>query len=489
MRVIYISQDGRAPSGITTYGHHLLEAWPEARLLLLNANEPAPSCPESIRARVVCVPEAESHDAGAVARWLGRVASEMGGTVTVLPNTGDTPWSATVEWVRSMAASERGRVRVLGIVHSDIETQYSCAARHALFAASWIGVSRRCVAVLRERVGAMCPRIHEMPYPVVVPGSATAIAREGPLRLAYIGRLEEPQKRVSRLVALFDALTARGVPFTARIAGDGPARDDLVRALQGSVAHRSIEILGALDRHRLDAVLAQSDVFVLTSAYEGLPLALLEAMAAGVCPVVMDIASGIGDVIEHGTSGFIVPQGDVDAMAEEIARLGACRDELARAGQAARTRVSGRFARDAHVARLGAIVAECRTVAAPDPTSVRSDPTATIVASLCQRARELNQPTVVFGAGMFGRKLLDACLAAGVRVIGLLDSDPARRDFVYRGLKCEGPEAVAAFAPALFLVGSIEFAAEIEQRIRTEAASAGIAVMPRIIRCFEASAR
>ena len=92
-------------------------------------------------------------------------------------------------------------------------------------------------------------------------------------------------------------------------------------------------MLGPLSNSAVDNLLAESDVFVLTSDFEGLPLSLLEAMAAGCVPVVYDIKSGVRDAIENGANGFLVPHGDVIALARIIADLDANRMRLSSLAQ------------------------------------------------------------------------------------------------------------------------------------------------------------
>ncbi|MGH8018271.1 MAG: hypothetical protein ACREIA_08270, partial [Opitutaceae bacterium] len=224
MGIIYISQDGRKPSGITTYGRLLLTAYADARMLLLNGDTVTDDYGTDAALRIRCVLEIESHRVSAAATRLGEIVGEVSDDVTVLPNSGDTPWNATLEMVRRLDVSARDRLRVLGIVHSDVETQYALAEQHARIAPVWIGVSRRCADELRRRVGGRGVRVHELPYPVEVSDeNRERHDYSGPLRLAYVGRIDEPQKRVSRLVDVFQRLLADQIDFRATVAGDGPA--------------------------------------------------------------------------------------------------------------------------------------------------------------------------------------------------------------------------------------------------------------------------
>ncbi len=298
--------------------------------------------------------------------------------------------------------------------------------------------------------------------PVAAPPAAPN--PDAPLRLIYAGRLEEPQKRVSRLVRVFDSLAKQGIPFSAVVAGDGPARSAFLEALSRSPANTAVSCVGAVDETHLGSMLAQSDLFLLTSSYEGLPLALLEAMAAGVCPVAMRIESGLEDMLLPGTNAIVVPQGDVDAMVADIAGLDRDRGRLESLKRFARERIQELFAPDRHFRQLATVLDGCFCGPAPDPASVAPDPAVTAVRTLAEEAKEAMRPVVIYGAGMFGRKLVDACLARGLDVVGWVDSDPARIGYRYRSLNCTSPESLRRWPEAVILVGSLEFAEEIRAR-------------------------
>lgn len=119
------------------------------------------------------------------------------------------------------------------------------------------------------------------------------------------------------------------------IIGDGPRRGAILEA---------IRVLGMTDRVTLTGVrddvsdlLPGFDVFALSSLYEGLPLALLEAMSAAVPPVATAVG-GIPEVITHGRDGLLVPPRDIDALASALGRLAAEQSLRQRIGEAARTR-------------------------------------------------------------------------------------------------------------------------------------------------------
>ena len=145
-----------------------------------------------------------------------------------------------------------------------------------------------------------------------------------------------PQKGLDVLLA-----AAALVPEAVfAIAGDGPERTALeTRAAALGVAER-VRFLGARDD--VPALLAACDLFVLPSHYEGLPLSLLEAMAAAK-PVVATRIGGPDEVVANGETGILVPPGDAAALASAIWALLAQPERARRSGEAGRERLRAHF--------------------------------------------------------------------------------------------------------------------------------------------------
>ena len=154
-----------------------------------------------------------------------------------------------------------------------------------------------------------------------------------------------PVCRRSLTTARAAAAVSASVPLILLFAGEGPLRRELERA-GGHAAETNVRLLGY--RSDVRRVLAAADFFVLSSDREGLPFAVLEAMALGLAPVVSDAA---GRVEAVGDAGIVVPRGDWPALAEAFRRLAEDPAERARLGAKSRERVSRLFAADRMVER------------------------------------------------------------------------------------------------------------------------------------------
>ena len=135
--------------------------------------------------------------------------------------------------------------------------------------------------------------------------------------LLNVGRLAE-QKAQASLVEAVRRLRSSHPHLSALILGEGPLRDALNRQIAAAGLGNHVHLVGFDDRVADYLVLA--DAFVLPSLDEGLPIALLEALGAGL-PVVATRVGAIPDVITDGVNGLLVAVGDADGLSRSIARL------------------------------------------------------------------------------------------------------------------------------------------------------------------------
>lgn len=154
---------------------------------------------------------------------------------------------------------------------------------------------------------------------------------EGEVLVVSVGRLKYPKDMRTLLEA------AAQVPgtWTLEIVGDGPERE----ALESLTSER-LRLVG--ERGDVPALLAGASVFVLSSRSEGLPISVIEAMAAGL-PVVASDVGGLRELVENGVTGILVPPGDAGALGDALGRL-VGDPQLRRAmGDASRARAEALF--------------------------------------------------------------------------------------------------------------------------------------------------
>jgi glycosyltransferase involved in cell wall biosynthesis len=161
------------------------------------------------------------------------------------------------------------------------------------------------------------PRTRILPMGVTVPAEDPVAARPTPDTILFIGRLAA-KKGVSVLLEAFASLERADVRLV--IAGSGPEQDALARDVRRRGIEPQVEFTGFVTGDAKRALIARADVIVVPSVEtsdgdaEGLPVVVLEALAAGK-PCIATDASGAGDVITHGANGWLVPQRDASALA------------------------------------------------------------------------------------------------------------------------------------------------------------------------------
>lgn len=226
----------------------------------------------------------------------------------------------------------------------DLHVDRTMLARKLSDAAAVVTVSEHNAEIIRSQYPGVTDRTS-----VVHCGVETATVPQrsdrstgGPARVVCVAGLRG-FKGHRHLLAALDLLRERDVETTCDLVGDGPLRAELEAiAGPGVVFHGAIDVGTALD------LVAASDVFVMPSVEladgrrDGIPVALMEAMAIGT-PVVASQLSGIPELVQDGRTGVLVPPGDPVALAEAIAGLIGDRERGERLAAAARRLVVDEF--------------------------------------------------------------------------------------------------------------------------------------------------
>ncbi len=154
--------------------------------------------------------------------------------------------------------------------------------------------------------------------------------------LVMVARFSQPKDHA----LLLRALAGVEEDYRLQLVGDGPLMDDAVRLSGALGIDGRVEFLGL--RGDVEKLLAEAQVFVLASNYEGFPISIVEAMRAGL-PVVASDVGGVCESVCDGENGFLVPRGDVPTLRERLQRLISNETLRARMGAASRRRYVEEF--------------------------------------------------------------------------------------------------------------------------------------------------
>ena len=255
----------------------------------------------------------EAYRAAVYARALLDVVPEG---VPVITSDDPAAWRAA-SWLAS-------RNPAILVIHGDYDGYYSRLERYAPIASAIVPISRRIEERIRERSLGAAARVEHIPLGIAL-GEARAespSARDDVLRLLWVGRMDESSKRISDLPRIATRLRERGAGFLMTFVGDGADRPALESAVNAANLRDRIRFHGWASSRDVHAMLRESDVLLLPSNREGLPVAMMEALAAG-CAVVASRVSGVEDYESHlfaKGSLWVHDVGDANRAAELVAQ-------------------------------------------------------------------------------------------------------------------------------------------------------------------------
>jgi colanic acid/amylovoran biosynthesis glycosyltransferase len=174
------------------------------------------------------------------------------------------------------------------------------------------------------------------------------------IKLLYVGRLAA-EKGVPVLLNSLISLKSEGFDFHLTLLGDGPERMALEAKVKEQGLENNVHFGGFASQETVRKTLQNSDVFILPSFAEGVPVSLMEAMACGV-PVIGTNVGGVTELIEHGVSGLVVSPSDEVSLKHAI--LSYIENEQLRENvkRDARKVIETQFNLDVEVTKLGKLI-------------------------------------------------------------------------------------------------------------------------------------
>ncbi len=337
---VFVGTNYWSLSGVNVFCENLTRGLRErgfdARLLLTEQYTSRVARPQPMMELPSGVPIAylpAPYDATWATRW-GRLIRflESEAPCVVIPNS-DYRNSCVMPYLSKRAG-------VVGVVHSDDPLHYDHVARLGETWSRIVAVSETIRANLVRAHPRLASRFSAIPIGVAVP-PVVANRNSLELRAIYHGVLAVRQKRIFDLIRVLELTASGNIPFHLVVAGTGPDEAAFRDALAPHVEMGRASFVGLQTREQIAALLDRSDVFLMTSEFEGMPHALLEAMAHGCVPIVTTFASGGSEVIRDGENGLRAAIGDAEGIAAHLARLHEDRQLFHRLSAAARNAVAG----------------------------------------------------------------------------------------------------------------------------------------------------
>ncbi len=170
--------------------------------------------------------------------------------------------------------------------------------------------------------------------------------------VTMVGRLAPP-KDFETLIAAWEGLRAPG--WRLWIVGEGPLRSRLEQSVHAKGLREQIEFLG--ERHDVPTLLQASDICVLASRWEGMPLTIIEAMLAGL-PVIATRVGGIPELVQGEVTGLLVPPGDPLALQNALEQLIVSEGSRRLFGERGRQRALQQFTAECMIHRVRTLYQE-----------------------------------------------------------------------------------------------------------------------------------
>ncbi len=243
------------------------------------------------------------------------------------------------------------RIPVVATVHSEVASAPEVAKNlrvesHVLRRLPHIVAVSSGVATDVVRRGVPHERVQVIRNGIVDPG-LTPWRGDAPVSAVIVGRLVEPKNTHIALQAVA-RLAQRNIIVQLVVAGDGPERAALDRLTQDLGIGGQVRFVGFASN--VAELLEPNAIFLMPSRSEGIPIALLEAMAHGL-PIIASRVGGIPEVVDDQREALLIPADDVDALVNALATLVDSTDRARQLGDAARARYEREFRASAMCAR------------------------------------------------------------------------------------------------------------------------------------------
>lgn len=242
-----------------------------------------------------------------VAVYRDLIARHIPPKAVLVPSDDDACWAA--------CCVLGDRYRVIGVLHSDDPHYYDLHRQYGNYLAGLVAVSRR---VLRKAAN---KRLEELVIPCGINlAYFESISKQQ--QILWVGRLEEEQKRVSDIIPIAKKLLAARADWDIHVYGHGD-RLDWLKEQQEFYRLTNLHMHGWQGSEVISSALKEAAILLQTSNYEGMSVAVMEALGAG-CAIVSSRVSGVEDLEGSPDAAAVIhlyPVGDTESAVAKIIQL------------------------------------------------------------------------------------------------------------------------------------------------------------------------
>lgn len=210
------------------------------------------------------------------------------------------------------------KIQIVFVTHGDVTGTYEMICFWSDYLDKIICISEKIQRELLEKYGIRKKLLVYRPNPIRISEVIEEVERkenhDGTLRIGFAARLRKEQKRVHLLPQIIEECKKRNLNVEFNIAGEGDGTEELVDNISKHRLEHMVHMLGWIPPVKMAKFWEEQDIYLNISDFEGMSLAMLEAMSCGAVPVVTDV-SGVSDVIEDGKNGYVIP---VDGWMESV---------------------------------------------------------------------------------------------------------------------------------------------------------------------------
>lgn len=198
--------------------------------------------------------------------------------------------------VWAAAVSLHDTYPIVGVLHADEDAYYNLTKKYHKYADILVSVSARVQHTIQQRFADVpANKLFIIPCGIHLPPVNTRTHKEEVLQLIYVGRVNDYQKRSGDLLKIATSIREKNIPFVLNIIGDGAAyKTNLEAQFKQAGLDNAVTFRGWLSQAAVKDYLNSADVMILPSDFEGMPIAMMEALASG-CGFVGTRVSGIED--------------------------------------------------------------------------------------------------------------------------------------------------------------------------------------------------